>query len=75
MRRIAPAPSAAVRALVRDAFAHRRKTLARSLVLSGSRRSREEIRDALVELGHPADARAERLAPRELVELARMLGS
>ncbi|HEY5194741.1 MAG TPA: 16S rRNA (adenine(1518)-N(6)/adenine(1519)-N(6))-dimethyltransferase RsmA [Solirubrobacteraceae bacterium] len=73
MRRLAPAPSATVRALVGAAFAHRRKTLARSLVLSGVQRSREEIREAVVELGHPADVRAERLAPHEFVELARML--
>jgi 16S rRNA (adenine1518-N6/adenine1519-N6)-dimethyltransferase len=73
MRRRAPAASAGVRALVGGAFAHRRKTLARSLVLSGVQRSREEIREALVELGHPADVRAERLAPRDFVELARML--
>ncbi len=73
MRRRGPAPSAGVRALVGGAFAHRRKTLARSLVLSGVQRSREDIRDALVELGHPADVRAERLAPGEFVELARIL--
>jgi 16S rRNA (adenine1518-N6/adenine1519-N6)-dimethyltransferase len=62
-----------VRRLVGAAFAHRRKALARSLVLSGTPRSREQIRAALVALGHPADERAERLAPREFVELARML--
>jgi 16S rRNA (adenine1518-N6/adenine1519-N6)-dimethyltransferase len=73
MCRYGPAPSDAVRALVGAAFAHRRKTLARSLTLRGMGRSREEIREALVELGHPADERAERLAPGEFVELARML--
>jgi 16S rRNA (adenine1518-N6/adenine1519-N6)-dimethyltransferase len=73
MRRLAAAPRAEVRALVHDAFAHRRKTLAKSLVLRGVGRSREQIRAALVELGHPADVRAERLAPHEFVELARML--
>jgi 16S rRNA (adenine1518-N6/adenine1519-N6)-dimethyltransferase len=73
LRRREPAPSASVRALVGGAFAHRRKTLARSLVLCGTRSSREDIRAALVELGHPADERAERLAPHEFVELARML--
>jgi 16S rRNA (adenine1518-N6/adenine1519-N6)-dimethyltransferase len=74
MRRRGPAPSAPVRALVGAAFAHRRKTLARSLTMSGVGRPREEVRGALVELGHPADERAERLAPREFAELARMLG-
>jgi 16S rRNA (adenine1518-N6/adenine1519-N6)-dimethyltransferase len=73
MRRRGPAPSASVRALVGAAFAHRRKTLARSLVLSGVERPREQIREALVELGHPPDERAERLAPHEFAELARML--
>ncbi len=71
--RTAAAPTLAVRKLVGGAFAHRRKALARSLVLSGTQRTREEIRAALVELGHPADERAERLAPWEFVELAKAL--
>jgi 16S rRNA (adenine1518-N6/adenine1519-N6)-dimethyltransferase len=36
-------------------------------------RSREQIREALVALGHPADARAERLSPEDFLELARLL--
>jgi len=68
---------AALRAFVHDAFAHRRKALARSLALA--RRGDEGIRDrtraALLELGHPADVRAERLAPEELRELQRKLAS
>jgi 16S rRNA (adenine1518-N6/adenine1519-N6)-dimethyltransferase len=72
--RTATAPTPAVRKLVSDAFAHRRKALARSLVLSGTHHTREDIRAALVELGHPADERAERLAPAEFVELAKVLG-
>ncbi len=71
--RTAAAPTPTVRKLVGGAFAHRRKALARSLVLSGTQRSREQIRAALVELGHPADERAERLAPWEFVELAKVL--
>jgi 16S rRNA (adenine1518-N6/adenine1519-N6)-dimethyltransferase len=67
----APAPQ--VRRLVAGSFAHRRKALARSLALAGVDRSREEIRAALVRLGHPADVRAERLAPREFVALAQEL--
>jgi 16S rRNA (adenine1518-N6/adenine1519-N6)-dimethyltransferase len=63
-----PAADPALRAFVHDAFAHRRKALAGSLALA--RRADPGIRDraraALVELGHPADARAERLAPEEL---------
>jgi 16S rRNA (adenine1518-N6/adenine1519-N6)-dimethyltransferase len=73
MRRLEAAPSPALRALVGGAFAHRRKTLAGSLVLAGVERKREQIRQALLELGHPADVRAERLAPREFVALARAL--
>jgi 16S rRNA (adenine1518-N6/adenine1519-N6)-dimethyltransferase len=70
--------SPAVRALVAGGFAHRRKTLAGSLELAGEsrslpRRSREQVRDALVRLGHPADARAERLAPEDFRALARLL--
>jgi 16S rRNA (adenine1518-N6/adenine1519-N6)-dimethyltransferase len=72
--RSGPAASPRVRRLVGGAFAHRRKALARSLVLSGVQRPREQIREALVELGHPADVRAERLAPREFVALAEALG-
>ena len=36
---------------------------------------RERARAALVELGHPADERAERLAPEEFRELAARLGA
>ena len=74
LRRTGPAPSGAVRALVHGAFAHRRKALARSLQLAfGSKEVREAARSALEELGHPADERAERLAPQEFVELAMRL--
>jgi 16S rRNA (adenine1518-N6/adenine1519-N6)-dimethyltransferase len=72
--RTGPAPSPSVRRLVGAAFAHRRKALARSLVLSGSERTREQIRAALVEMGHPADVRAERLSPADFTALARRLG-
>jgi 16S rRNA (adenine1518-N6/adenine1519-N6)-dimethyltransferase len=66
---------AGLRALVAGGFAHRRKTLAGSLALSGGapQRSREQVREALVALGQPADARAERLAPEEFRALARIL--
>jgi 16S rRNA (adenine1518-N6/adenine1519-N6)-dimethyltransferase len=62
-----------VRALVRAAFAHRRKALAGSLVLGGAPRERERVRSALVALGHPPDARAERLTPGDYVALAEAL--
>jgi 16S rRNA (adenine1518-N6/adenine1519-N6)-dimethyltransferase len=77
LRRTAPAAPPAVRALVRAAFAHRRKALATSLAQSPSAPPgvRERGREALVALGHPADERAERLAPAEFVTLARALGA
>jgi 16S rRNA (adenine1518-N6/adenine1519-N6)-dimethyltransferase len=67
--------SPALRDLVAGAFAHRRKTLAGSLALSGRvpGASREQVRGALGRLGHPADVRAERLAPEEFRALARLL--
>jgi 16S rRNA (adenine1518-N6/adenine1519-N6)-dimethyltransferase len=66
----------AVRALVHDAFAHRRKALAGSLALAPSAMPgvRERARAALVSLGHPPDERAERLSPEEFRELASRLG-
>ena len=76
LRRLGPGADPAVRALVHDAFAHRRKALAGSLALAAGRGSdvRARARAALVALGHPADERAERLAPHEFISLAEMLG-
>jgi 16S rRNA (adenine1518-N6/adenine1519-N6)-dimethyltransferase len=70
LKRRGPAPPPALRALVQAAFAHRRKALARSLALAPGASGlgpdvRDRAREALVALGHPADARAERLAPEE----------
>jgi len=72
LRRVAPAAPATVRALAAAAFAHRRKALARSLALApgAPRDVNERARAALEALGHPADERAERLAPHEFRELA-----
>jgi 16S rRNA (adenine1518-N6/adenine1519-N6)-dimethyltransferase len=72
-----PAPAPRLRALVHDAFAHRRKALAGSLALAAGAPSgiRERAREALVAIGHPADERAERLSPEEFRELDRRLGS
>jgi len=66
----------ALRALVSGSFAHRRKTLAGSVTLAGGApgRSREQLRGALEQLGHPADARAERLTPGDFRKLAELLG-
>jgi 16S rRNA (adenine1518-N6/adenine1519-N6)-dimethyltransferase len=72
LRRTAPAASPAVASFVHAAFAHRRKALAGSLELvTGARADRDAARTALEELGHPPDARAERLSPSELAALAR----
>jgi 16S rRNA (adenine1518-N6/adenine1519-N6)-dimethyltransferase len=73
-----PTVSPALRALVAGAFAHRRKTLSGSLGLAGGSvglppRSRGQVREALVRLGQPADARAERLSPEDFRALARLL--
>jgi 16S rRNA (adenine1518-N6/adenine1519-N6)-dimethyltransferase len=83
LRRQGPAAAAPLRGLVNGAFAHRRKTLAGSLALSGglgsrppgSRppHSREQVREALERLGHPADVRAERLSPEDFRALACLL--
>jgi 16S rRNA (adenine1518-N6/adenine1519-N6)-dimethyltransferase len=71
--RTGPAPSPALRGLVSGAFAHRRKTLARSLALVGLV-ERDRAREVLVELGHPVDVRAERLSPEEFRALGEGLG-
>jgi 16S rRNA (adenine1518-N6/adenine1519-N6)-dimethyltransferase len=75
LRRHSAAPDRRVVALVHSAFAHRRKALAGSLALASgaTRDTRERARAALVELGHPADVRAERLAPAEFTALAELL--
>ncbi len=67
LERHGPAPELALRRLVQQAFAHRRKALARSLQLGphAAPELRDAAREALVALGHPADERAERLAPEE----------
>jgi 16S rRNA (adenine1518-N6/adenine1519-N6)-dimethyltransferase len=67
--------SQALRALVRDGFAHRRKALAGSLALAPGAPAgiRERARAALPALGHPADVRAERLSPDDFRALAAAL--
>lgn len=76
LRRIAPPPDRATVALVHAAFAHRRKALARSLALVAGDGAdlRERVRRELEGLGHPADARAERLPPECFQALAGALG-
>ncbi len=77
LRRHGPAPDPALRRLVHDAFAHRRKALAGSLALASGAPSgiRERARTALQELGHPPDERAERLAPPEFRALEARLSA
>ncbi len=64
-----------LRALVREAFAHRRKALAGSLALApgAPEGTRRRTREALLALGHPADVRAERLSPEDFRALAAAL--
>jgi 16S rRNA (adenine1518-N6/adenine1519-N6)-dimethyltransferase len=73
LRRIGPAADSETRALVRAAFAHRRKSLARSVELERPG-SLDRLRAGLAVLGHAEDARAEALAPREFAALAARLG-
>ena len=77
LRRTAQPPPPAVADLVHAAFAHRRKALAGSLALAAGAPDgvRERAREALTALGHPADARAERLAPPEFAALAEALAA
>ena len=65
--RTGAAPEPALRALVQQGFAHRRKALARSVSLKGG--DREAVRAALEAMGLPADARAETLAPGQWRDL------
>jgi 16S rRNA (adenine1518-N6/adenine1519-N6)-dimethyltransferase len=67
LTRRGPAPEPALRALVQQGFAHRRKALARSLSLAPGAAPdvRERARAALEAIGRPPDARAEQLAPEE----------
>jgi 16S rRNA (adenine1518-N6/adenine1519-N6)-dimethyltransferase len=81
LRRKGPAPSSGLVALVHAGFAHRRKALAGSLALSpgtereAGRELRHATRIALEDLGHPADARAERLPPEDWPRLATEIGA
>ena len=68
-RRIGPGAGPRVRRVVEGAFAHRRKTLANSLALTGVA-SREDAVEALAAVGRPAGIRAEALEPPEFVALA-----
>ena len=72
LRRTGPAAAPAVVSVVRDGFAHRRKSLARSLEHARPG-VRDSVREALAGMGLPADARAEQLAPKQFAALAAVL--
>jgi 16S rRNA (adenine1518-N6/adenine1519-N6)-dimethyltransferase len=67
-----PAVLELVRPVVEASFAHRRKTLANSMALTG-RKSRAEAEEALATIGRAVTVRAEELAPEEFVALAEAL--
>jgi 16S rRNA (adenine1518-N6/adenine1519-N6)-dimethyltransferase len=72
LRRRGPAADPETHRLVRAAFAHRRKSLARSLE-HGTPGTLAPARAALAELGLPEDARAEALAPEQFAALSAKL--
>jgi 16S rRNA (adenine1518-N6/adenine1519-N6)-dimethyltransferase len=72
LRRTGPGADAETRRLIRAAFAHRRKSLARSLEHAAPG-SLGRARAALAELGLPEDARAEALAPGQFAALSAKL--
>jgi 16S rRNA (adenine1518-N6/adenine1519-N6)-dimethyltransferase len=61
-----------VKHVIEAAFAHRRKTLANSLSLSGVA-SRDDAAQALLDIGRKANDRAEALTPPEFVQLVNAL--
>jgi 16S rRNA (adenine1518-N6/adenine1519-N6)-dimethyltransferase len=71
------AASPALAALVRAAFAHRRKALARSVSIATvggvAPISRERVLEAMAAIGLPQDVRAERVPPEQFRELGRLL--
>jgi 16S rRNA (adenine1518-N6/adenine1519-N6)-dimethyltransferase len=74
LRRTGPAVDPATHRLIRAAFAHRRKSLARSLE-HDEKGSLVQARAALAELGLPEDSRAEALSPVQFAALSAKLQS
>jgi len=74
LRRTGPGADPATRRLIRAAFAHRRKSLARSLE-HGAEGSLAPARAALAELGLAEDSRAEALSPAQFAALSAKLQS
>lgn len=73
LERVAPWPGRDVARLVRGAFAHRRKALARSVAMAGVA-PRERALAALETTGLSPTARAEELSPQDFLVLAEELG-
>jgi 16S rRNA (adenine1518-N6/adenine1519-N6)-dimethyltransferase len=73
LERTAPGADERTAAVIRGAFAHRRKALARSLELAGVA-GRPESVAALERAGLDPRSRAEQLAPMDFARLARELG-
>jgi 16S rRNA (adenine1518-N6/adenine1519-N6)-dimethyltransferase len=72
LRRTGPRADAGTRDLVRAAFAHRRKTVARSLAHARPD-SLSRTQAALAEMGLRPETRAEALTPAQFVELAQRM--
>jgi 16S rRNA (adenine1518-N6/adenine1519-N6)-dimethyltransferase len=72
LRRKGPGASDALAGLVRASFAHRRKSLARSLELSLAG-TLLPAQQALERIGRPSDARAETLSPEDFERFAEAL--
>ena len=73
LERVAEWPGDGVARIVRAAFAHRRKALARSVATAGVA-PRQRVLEALEAMGKQPTARAEELEPQEFVTLAKELG-
>ena len=71
LRRVAPGPAPAVRALVRAAFGSRRKTLVNSLAAAGADKAATAA--ALAALGQSPSARPEQIPPAAFAALAEAL--
>jgi 16S rRNA (adenine1518-N6/adenine1519-N6)-dimethyltransferase len=74
LERRGPAPAAELARLVRDAFAHRRKTLVASLRLADPGLDRQRVVAGLEACGLASDVRAEALAPEDFRRLSGSLG-
>ncbi len=61
-------------ALIKAAFAQRRKTLANAVVNAGSGFTREDVEGALSQMGLSADLRGEKLDARQFAQLSDILG-